>query len=128
MHAKLARYRDALEAGADPSIVSGWIEEVKLERKAAELQLRLKRGNGRMTGEEIRSLVEQLKGIVAKLHTADPEDRRAVYQELNVSIRYHTDSRLQLKVGPSAYTNVRVGGGTRTITPQTPSSGWFVAV
>jgi hypothetical protein len=56
----------------DPSIVSGWIEEVKLERKAAELQLRRKRGDGRMTREEIRSLVEQLKGIVAILHNADP--------------------------------------------------------
>ena len=31
-----------------------------------------------MTAEEIRSLVEQLKGIVAILQTADPEDRRSV--------------------------------------------------
>ena len=38
--ANLARYRQALEAGTDPSIVSGWIEEVKLERKAAALHLR----------------------------------------------------------------------------------------
>ena len=110
--AKLARYRQALEAGTDPSIVSGWIEEVKLERKAAELRLRRKRGDGRMTGEEIRSLVEQLKGIVAILQTADAEDRRAVYQELNVSIRYHTDGRLHVKAGPGACTNERVGGGT----------------
>lgn len=110
--AKLARYRQALEADTDPSIVSGWIEEVKLERKAAELQLRRKGGDGRMTGEEIRSLVEQLKGIVAILQTADPEDRRAVYQELNVSITYHTDGRLHVKAGPSACTNDCVGGGT----------------
>jgi site-specific DNA recombinase len=109
---KLARYRDALEAGTDPSIVGGWIEEVKLERKAAELQLRRRRGDTRLTGEEIRSLVEQLKGIVAILQTADPEDRRAVYQELNVSIRYHTDGRLHVKAGPSACTNECVGGGT----------------
>ena len=110
--AKLARYRQALEVGTDPSIVSGWIEEVKLERKAAELQLRRKRGEGHMTAEEIRSLVEQLKGIVAILQTADPEDRRAVYQELNVSINYHADGRLHVKAGPSACTNERVGGGT----------------
>ena len=110
--AKLARYRQALEVGTDPSIVSGWIEEVKLARKAAELQLRRKRGEGHMTAEEIRSLVEQLKGIVAILQTADPEDRRAVYQELNVSINYHADGRLHVKAGPSACTNERVGGGT----------------
>ena len=109
---KLARYRDALEAGTDPSIVGGWIEEVKLERKAAELQLRRRRGDTRLTGGEIRSLVEQLKGIVAILQTADPEDRRAVYQELNVSIRYHTDGRLHVKAGSSPCTNECVGGGT----------------
>lgn len=33
---KLAKYRRALEANADPAIVGGWIEEVKLARKAAE--------------------------------------------------------------------------------------------
>ncbi len=110
--AKLAKYRQALEAGTDPSIVSGWIEEVNLERKAAELNLRRNRGAGRMTREEIRSIVEQLKGIVAILNEADPEDRRVVYQELNVSITYHTDGRLHVKAGPSACTNDRVGGGT----------------
>lgn len=109
--AKLARYRQALEARTDASIVSGWIEEVQLERRAAELQLRRRRGDGRMTSEEIRSLVEQVKGIVAILQGADPEDRRAVYQELNVSITYHTDGRLHVKAGPSACTNDRVGGG-----------------
>ena len=85
---------------------------MKLERKAAELQLRRKRGDGRMTGEEIRSVVEQLKGIVGVLENAHPEDRRAIYQELNVSIRYRTDGRLHVKAGPSACTNECVGGGT----------------
>ena len=58
-----------------------------------------------MTGEEIRSLVEQLRGIVSILQKADPEDRRAVYQELNVSIDYHTDGRLHVKAGPNACTD-----------------------
>ncbi len=120
--AKLARYRQALEAGSDPSIVSGWIEEVKLERKAAELQLRRKRGDGRMTGEEIRSLVEQLKGIVGVLENAYPEDRRSIYQELNVSVHYHTDGRLHVKAGPSACTNECVGGGLER---RPGRSGWW---
>jgi site-specific DNA recombinase len=109
---KLERYRQALEAGTDASIVGGWIEEVTLERKAAVFQLRRTHGNARMTGEEIRSLVEQLKGLVALLESADPADRRAVYQELNVSIEFHTDGRLHVKAGPDVCTNDRVGGGT----------------
>jgi hypothetical protein len=94
---KLARYRPALEAGTEPSIASGWIEKVKLERKAAELQRHRRRGDERMTGEEIRSLVEQLKEILAILQTADPEERRAAYNELNISVRYHTNGRLHVK-------------------------------
>ncbi|MEA3214875.1 MAG: hypothetical protein QOJ19_1031 [Acidimicrobiia bacterium] len=68
------------------SIVNGWIEEVKLERKAAELELRRNTGDNHLTSEEIRSLVEQLKGIVGVLQNANAESRRAVYQQLNVAI------------------------------------------
>lgn len=38
--AKLEKYRQALEAGTDAAIVGGWIEEIKLERRSAEFQLR----------------------------------------------------------------------------------------
>ncbi len=63
-----------------------------------------------MTREEIRSLVEQLMGIVGVLQNAHPDDRRAIYQELNVSIRYHTDGRIHVKAGPRACTDECVGG------------------
>lgn len=109
---KLARYRSALEAGTDPSIVNGWIEEVKLERRAAELELRRKTGDNHLTIEDIRSLVEQLKGIVGVLALASAESRREVYQQLNVAIEYHTDGRMRVTAGPGACTNECVGGGT----------------
>jgi hypothetical protein len=62
--------------------------------------------------------VEQLNGIVAILDKAEPEDRRAVYQQLNISNAYHTDSRLQVKAGPNACPDECVGGGT------TPGFTW----
>ena len=37
---KLARHRAALEAGADPAIVAGWIREVQAAKAEAEAQLR----------------------------------------------------------------------------------------
>ncbi|MBK5267192.1 MAG: recombinase family protein [Acidimicrobiia bacterium] len=107
---KLAKYRQALEAGTDPSIVGNWIEEIKLEKKAAELQLR--RTPPILSKDDIRSLVLQSKGIVEILAQADPEDRRAVYQELGVSITYHRDGRLHVSAGPAPCTNNGVGGGT----------------
>jgi len=56
--------------------------------------------------------VEQLKGIVSILRSAGPAERRAVYQELGVSITYHADGRLHVKAGPGPCTNDRVEGGT----------------
>ncbi|MEO8696047.1 MAG: hypothetical protein ABI658_21180 [Acidimicrobiales bacterium] len=46
----------------------------------------------------------------AQGHRRRPTERRprgptSIYQELNVSIRYHTDGRLHVKAGPSACTN-----------------------
>lgn len=73
---KLAKYRQALEAGTAPAIVGGWIEEVKLERREAELQLRRERPTP--SKDDIRSLVLQSKGIVEILAQAEREDRRAV--------------------------------------------------
>ena len=102
----------ALEAGTDPSIVGEWIEEVKLARKAAEIAVRPRGSDGRMTSAEIKHLVTQLKGIVAILANADPEDRKAVYSELNLAVVYHDDGRMQVSAGPDACTNECVGGGT----------------
>jgi hypothetical protein len=41
--ARLARYRTALEAGTDPTVVSQWISEVQAERRTAEEELRRRR-------------------------------------------------------------------------------------
>jgi site-specific DNA recombinase len=109
---KLAKYRLALEAGTDASIVGEWIEEVKLARKAAEIAMRPRGSDGRMTSTEIKQLVTQLKGIVAILANAEPEDRKAVYSELKLAIVYHDDGRMRVSAGPDACTNKCVGGGT----------------
>lgn len=59
-----------------------------------------------------KDLVRQLKGIVAILNHAHPEDRKAAYSELNLSVVYHNDGRMQVSAGPDACTNECVGGGT----------------
>ena len=40
------------------------------------------------------------------------------YQELNVSIEFHTDGRLHVKAGPDVCTNDRVGGTSSTLRPR----------
>jgi hypothetical protein len=109
---KLTRYREALEAGTDPAIVNGWIQEVQLARKAAETTLRTTTGQPGLTSNEIKTLVRQLKGIVSILANAHPDDRKAVYDKLNLTIVYHDNGRMQVTAGPDACTNECVGGGT----------------
>ena len=46
------------------------------------------------------TLVKQLNGIVSIPRNADTEDRREVYQALNVSITYHADVQVHVKAGP----------------------------
>jgi hypothetical protein len=68
----------------------------------------------RLTADEIKTLVRQLKGIVEILNNADPEDRKAVYKELNLAVVYHEDGRMQVTAGPDACTDECVGGATLT--------------
>ena len=71
--AKLAKYRKAIEAGTDPTIVNEWIEEIRLARQAAETSLRSSTSkDNRLTHAQIKAVVTQLQGIVAILTDADP--------------------------------------------------------
>jgi len=66
-----------------------------------------------MTSGETKDLVTQLKSIVAILANAEPEDRKAVYSELNLAIVYHDDGRMQVSAGPDGCTNACVVGDLR---------------
>jgi len=68
---------------ADASSLT-WSREVQAERaaSAAELaQAESRRGTRRrMSGEEIRGLVDALGGLLSALRQADPADKAEVYQ------------------------------------------------
>jgi site-specific DNA recombinase len=108
---KLARYRALLEQDGDLTVVATWIAEVERERKAVERELGRKPTARKLTRAEIKTLVRQLKDIVAVLADADPEDKRAIYEELGVNFTYHADGRVHVGAG-SCVLRVRVGGGT----------------
>jgi len=54
---KLARHRAALEAGADPQLVAGWMAEVQAGRAAALAQARKATRNRRMGKDEIHPMI-----------------------------------------------------------------------
>jgi site-specific DNA recombinase len=114
---KLARHRAALEAGADPAIVTGWIAEVEAERRRIRATIEQPAsGSRRMTREEITATVQQLGDIIDVLREADFADRAEVYQQLGLRLTYDPDERkVRVQSQPAAHPcgeSVRVRGGT----------------
>ncbi|MFE9958918.1 hypothetical protein [Micromonospora sp. NPDC005299] len=74
---KLERYRAALDAGADPTVVTGWITQTQAERARAEADLHTQPGTGprRMSRTEISNLVRALGAIAGVLRDADSADK-----------------------------------------------------
>ena len=72
-----------------------------------------------ITNAEIKALVRQLKDIAAVLADADPEDKRAIYDELGVNLTYHPDGRVHVGAGARVL-GVRVGG------PSAEDSDWRI--
>ena len=72
---KLAQYRAALDAGASPVTVAGWIAETEAERARHEMSLRQSATRARMNEEEIEAMISRLGGLAVTLHDADPDDK-----------------------------------------------------
>lgn len=108
---KLATYRALLEHDGSLTSVAGWMAEVEAERRSIERRLGRKPTTRKHTAAEIKAVVRQLKDLVAVLANADPEDKRAVYDELGVDLTYQADGRIPVTAGARVL-GERVGGGT----------------
>jgi site-specific DNA recombinase len=76
---KLANYRAALDAGADPQLVSEWIAQVQAEKTLAEARLRQRgRPTRRLSRDQIRYIVTALTGITQVIADADPPDKAEI--------------------------------------------------
>jgi hypothetical protein len=80
---RLAKYRKALDADADPVEVAGWMSEVQGERDIAEA-----RPSGRLSVKQVRELVASLQDVASVLATADPKVKAAIYDELGITVSY----------------------------------------
>ena len=108
---RLAKYRQALEAGAEPTVVAGWMAEVQTERVRAEAELVAATPHEPMSKDEVRKLVLEARDIASVLADADAGLKADLYTELGVQISYDPFQRIiTATAGPC--TKVRVGGGT----------------
>ncbi len=93
---QLAQYRAALDAGADPTAVTAWINQATAARAAAEAErARLRATTPKALGHsELRQLVQEAGGLVAALTNADSAPRTALYDKLGIEGVYQPAERL----------------------------------
>ncbi|WP_322763246.1 hypothetical protein [Frankia sp. Cr2] len=88
---KLGRYRAALEAGADPTMVATWTTEIQARRTAAATLLAADppRPHRRLTEEEIKTLITRFDDLRQALRDADPDDKAEIRaaRERTVEVR-----------------------------------------
>ncbi|MCM3884111.1 recombinase family protein [Frankia sp. R82] len=118
-NAKLVNYRAALDAGADPVVVTSWIAQAQAAKTTAERNLREARRTQTQTlsHEEIAALVEELGDVASALGEAEPAEKADLYRQLDLRLTYQPSTntvKAELKIN-SAYRGVmeRVRGGTR---------------
>ena len=110
---RLEQYRKALDAGADVTVVTGWMAEVQADRLRAEHELGTATPSDKLTKGQIRKLVLKLKDVAGVLATADPKDKAEVYRELGVQVYYDPHQRI-VSVAAGPCTPCGVGGLTST--------------
>lgn len=113
---RLAKYRRALEGGADPVVVAGWIAEVQGDRLRAEQEMAAALPAPTMSAEGWAELIAGLPSIEEALAEADPELKSRLYNELGFSGEYDAQHQiLRVQVAPFACTPDRVGGASDPI-------------
>jgi site-specific DNA recombinase len=109
---RLERYRAALENGADPSTVAGWIKEVRAERLSAErIVFTARPDRPKLTPQDVRALIDRIGDIQAALGAAETSAKADLYAALGLKLTYEpADQRVLVEAVPLTYE--RVGGGT----------------
>jgi site-specific DNA recombinase len=101
---KLAQYRAALEAGASPATVAGWIAETEAEKQTYALVMRRSAVRPRMTEAEIKSVVDKLVDVARVLSTANAEDKSEIFRQLGLKLTYHPGRRIvEAKIEPAPH-------------------------
>ncbi len=110
---KLAKYRTLLEQQPDITIVGAWIAEVERDRRRLQRLLNDRPSTRSFTSAEIKAMVNELRDIASVLAAASPDDKRAAYEELGVTLTYHPDQNaVHVAAGAPRVLRVCVGGGT----------------
>ena len=98
---RLERYRAALKAGTDPTIVNTWITEVAAAKAAAEHRLKQLTAKRVLSEDDIEALIEGVGDVMAAFRNTRPELKAELYDRLGLTIRYnHANRTARLTIDP----------------------------
>ncbi|MFC7535531.1 recombinase family protein [Actinoplanes sp. GCM10030250] len=87
--AKIDRYRAALDAGGDPTLIAGWITETTAIKRAAQARLGVTdAAPQRMTEDQLDAIAAAFKDLLRLVQGADPRDRAELYSRIGLRMTY----------------------------------------
>ncbi len=115
---KLPQYRSALDAGADPSVVTDWMSETQTERRRLEAEIHDigTSANPPLIREQITELITELGDITSVLRQAEPDAKAKLYRQLDLRLDYDPETQTvsaRIDLGTHRRGMVRVRSPTR---------------
>ncbi|MEU4323884.1 recombinase family protein [Nonomuraea dietziae] len=89
----LKSYKDTLDAGADPAVVSGWIQQTQAERTAALATLRRTDKKPKMTRDQISRTIEKLGDMVTAISEDSPTRKADLYKRFGLRAEFAPETR-----------------------------------
>ncbi|MFD0503653.1 hypothetical protein ACFQ0G_13115 [Streptomyces chiangmaiensis] len=88
----------ALEAGADPAVVTQWINDAQKDKEAAQTKLDAlpaitRKKEPPLDAQQIREITESLGNIAQRIRTADTEKKGPLYEALGITVSYENATR-----------------------------------
>ena len=121
-------YKQALDEGASPAVVTAWITEAEHQRAEALVRRaavpRQDDALASMTVDDIAALITELGDLADALQEADPEHKLDLYRSLRLKLIYSADTQTVhavIDLGEHRWDLVRVRGATRTKTQPGPT-------
>ncbi|MFD5542734.1 hypothetical protein ACFWIJ_34200 [Streptomyces sp. NPDC127079] len=105
---RLARYQAALEAGADPAVVTQWINEAQADKEAARKKLgtppaATRKKETPLSADQIREITERLGDIAQRVQAVDAEKKSPLDEAIGITISYEKAGRTAtVRSGPSS--------------------------
>ena len=91
---RLSQFKAALAQGADPGVVSAWINEAQadLARARTDLALLSNEVPAELSHSDLTTVVTDMSALVSGLPTATPAAKADLYRDLGLRLTYHHDS------------------------------------